>query len=241
MSTELRNFLALSYDELEELNLQAKADRMNRDANRRDSRKAAEVPDRPEAHQGGDGSVQRSGGPAASARLRQKVPARGLRKPDLRRLVDPRVHGAERERSAPGHRLERVLLGACRCVRQRQGSGLRQRDRQGRNALRGGHARRAQGLLRQAVQGKAVHAECGDGDRRLPVCRQGRGADATTRPANSSSSAPAATITRCRSIRCASSSILRRKCSARWDSRTKRTTPRLRQASSRSTTATPRW
>jgi glutamine synthetase len=30
MSTELRNFLALSYDELEELNLQAKADRMNR-------------------------------------------------------------------------------------------------------------------------------------------------------------------------------------------------------------------
>jgi glutamine synthetase len=30
MSTELRNFLALSYDELEELNLQAKTDRMNR-------------------------------------------------------------------------------------------------------------------------------------------------------------------------------------------------------------------
>ncbi len=30
MSTEYRNFLALSYDELEELNLQAKADRMNR-------------------------------------------------------------------------------------------------------------------------------------------------------------------------------------------------------------------
>ena len=30
MSTEFRNFLALSYDELEDLNLQAKADRMNR-------------------------------------------------------------------------------------------------------------------------------------------------------------------------------------------------------------------
>ncbi len=30
MSTELRNFLALSYEELEELNLQAKTDRMNR-------------------------------------------------------------------------------------------------------------------------------------------------------------------------------------------------------------------
>ena len=32
MSTEFRNFLALSYDELEELNLQAKADRLSRTA-----------------------------------------------------------------------------------------------------------------------------------------------------------------------------------------------------------------
>ena len=30
MSTEYRNFLALSYEELEELNLQAKTDRLNR-------------------------------------------------------------------------------------------------------------------------------------------------------------------------------------------------------------------
>ena len=30
MSTEFRNFLALSYEELEELNLEAKADRANR-------------------------------------------------------------------------------------------------------------------------------------------------------------------------------------------------------------------
>ena len=30
MPTELRNFLALSYDELEELNLQAKEQRLNR-------------------------------------------------------------------------------------------------------------------------------------------------------------------------------------------------------------------
>ena len=30
MSTELRNFLSLSYEELEELNLKAKADRVNR-------------------------------------------------------------------------------------------------------------------------------------------------------------------------------------------------------------------
>ena len=30
MSIEYRNFLALSYDELEQLNLKAKADRLNR-------------------------------------------------------------------------------------------------------------------------------------------------------------------------------------------------------------------
>ena len=46
MSSEYRNFLALSYEELEELNLQAKADRMNRLPIRRDSRKADQVPDR---------------------------------------------------------------------------------------------------------------------------------------------------------------------------------------------------
>ena len=34
MSTEYRNFLALSYDELEELNLQAKADRIEPRADR---------------------------------------------------------------------------------------------------------------------------------------------------------------------------------------------------------------
>ena len=52
MSTEYRNFLALSYEELEELNLPAKADRTNRVADRRDSREAAEVSDRREADQG---------------------------------------------------------------------------------------------------------------------------------------------------------------------------------------------
>ncbi len=52
MSTEYRNFLALSYDELEELNLAAKADRASRIAGRRGPRKAPEVPDRREADQG---------------------------------------------------------------------------------------------------------------------------------------------------------------------------------------------
>jgi glutamine synthetase len=52
----------------------------------------------------------------------------------------------------------------------------------------------------------------------------------------------AATIIRCPAIRCALSLIRPRKCSAPWDSRTKRIIPRLRPRSSKSTTATPkRW
>ena len=53
-------------------------------------------------------------------------------------------------------------------------------------------------------------------------------------------STPAATTTRCPAIRCASSSTRSRKCSARWALRTRRTTPRSRPRSSRSTTATAR-
>ena len=46
---------------------------------------------------------------------------------------------------------------------------------------------------------------------------------------------------RCRSIRCASSSTPRPKCSAPWASRTRRTTLKSRPASSKSTSAMPRW
>ena len=102
MSNELRNFLAISYEELEELNLEAKEQRRNRVAAAQDPGRAAEVSDRREAHQGGDGAVQRPRRPPAHARLRQEVPDQELRQPDLRRLVDPRLHGAARKRSAPG-------------------------------------------------------------------------------------------------------------------------------------------
>ena len=64
---------------------------------------------------------------------------------------------------------------------------------------------------------------------------------ATTRPASSSTSTPAATITRCRAIRCAPSSTPPPKCSAPWASRTRRTTPKSRRRSSKSTTATAKW
>ena len=46
MSTELRNFLALSYEELEEKNLQAKADRLARKPIDKIREEAAEIFDR---------------------------------------------------------------------------------------------------------------------------------------------------------------------------------------------------
>ncbi len=60
MPNELRNFLALTYDELEDLNLKAKEQRRNRSPIGRDPGGAAEVFDRREADQGRDRAVQRS-------------------------------------------------------------------------------------------------------------------------------------------------------------------------------------
>ena len=69
----------------------------------------------------------------------------------------------------------------------------------------------------------------------------GRGAALSTKPANSSTSIPAAITTRCPATRCARSSIPPPKCSAPWASRTKRTTRKSRLRSLRSTTATAKW
>ena len=149
MANELRNFLQLSYEELEELNLHAKEQRKKRVAPDTDSGRAPQVPDRREADQGRHGAVQRPGRPPAHARLRQEVSGQELGQPDVRRLVDPRLHRAAGERSAAGHGLERVLLGAGGLFRRRQGDGFRRSDRQGRHAVYGRHARHVEGLCRR--------------------------------------------------------------------------------------------
>ena len=82
MSTELRNFLALSYDELEELNLKAKEQRKNR-CPAQNSRGADQVSDRRKADQGRDRAFQRSGRPAAHAGLRQEISGQELGQPDV--------------------------------------------------------------------------------------------------------------------------------------------------------------
>ena len=159
MSNELRNFLALSYDELEELNLKAKEQRKNRVALHKDSRRPAQVSDRRKAHQGGDGAVQRSRRPVAHAGLRQEVPDQELGQPDLRRVVDSRVHGAAGKRFAAGDRLVGVLLGSGRLFRLGQSAGVRRCDRQGRHALWRRHSRHPEAVCRQTVQGRRLHPE----------------------------------------------------------------------------------
>ena len=83
MSNELRNFLALSYDELEELNLQAKEQRMKRVAAHKIQEERLKVSDGREAHQGCDRAVQRSGRASAHAGLRQEVPDQELGQSDF--------------------------------------------------------------------------------------------------------------------------------------------------------------
>ena len=62
-----------------------------------------------------------------------------------------------------------------------------------------------------------------------------------TRPASSNMSILADTTIHCLAIRCGRSSIPAPKCSARWASRTRRTIPKLRPRSLKSTTAIAKW
>ncbi len=59
MSTEFRNFLALPYDEFEELNLQAKSDRVNRVAVDEIREKRLKYLTDEKQDKGGHGAVQR--------------------------------------------------------------------------------------------------------------------------------------------------------------------------------------
>src|ERR1039457_3824298 len=166
MPTELRNFLALSYDELEELNLKAKEQRKNRVASHKvqedrlkyltDEKRIKAVTVLFSDLEGRlhmldydkkflinswdnltfDGSsirgftAQRESdlrlgidwgafycAPSDVFGFRSEVPDQQLGQPHLRRIVHPRLHCAARQRSAPGHRLGRVLLGSVGCLR----------------------------------------------------------------------------------------------------------------------------
>jgi glutamine synthetase len=124
MSNELRNFLALPYAELEELNLKAKEQRRNRvDAQKIQEERIKYLADEKRIK--------------AVTLLFSDLEGRlHMLDYDKKFLIksfdnltfdgfDSRFYGAARERSATVHRLEHVLLGAVGCVRHRQDPGLR--------------------------------------------------------------------------------------------------------------------
>ncbi len=69
MANELRNFLGLSYDELEQMNLQAKEQRKHRVAMHKIQEERIKYLTRRKTHQGRHRPFQRPGRPAAHAGL----------------------------------------------------------------------------------------------------------------------------------------------------------------------------
>ncbi len=113
MSNELRNFLAIPYDQLEELNLQAKEQRLKRvDAHKIQEERLKYLADEKRIKAV---TVMFSDleGRLHMLDYDKKFLVKSYDNLDVRWLVDSRLHGAARKRFAAGHRLERVLLGPC--------------------------------------------------------------------------------------------------------------------------------
>ena len=240
MSTEYRNFLALSYEELEELNLAAKADRASRVA-------ADQIREKRLKYLTDEKRIKAV--TVLFSDLEGRLHLLDYDKKFLLGSYENLTFDGSSIRGFTAQKESDLRLGIdwsafywvpADVFGNGKVPGLRQRHRQGRNPLFRRSARRAQELLRQAVQGKAVHPERRHRNRGLPVRRQGRGTeiprDRQVRIRQHRRLLPR----RCRSIRCASSSTPLPKCSAPWASRTRRITLKSRPASSRSTTATPK-
>ena len=223
MEKALRDFLEIPYDKLEDMNLQAKAERV-----------AAKDP-----------------GKIREARMKYLTDEKRIKavsvcftdlegrfhmldydKKFLLKSADnltfdgSSIRGfsrqAESDLRLPG-RLAGLLLPARRRVRPGQGAGVRRRLRPGRHALRGRPARAAQGA-RGASCARRTWWPTSRTRSRASSSRAATPSAATSRPASSSTSRPAATTTRCPATRCGASSTPRPRCSARSASRTRRTT-----------------
>ncbi len=102
-----------------------------------------------------------------------------------------------------------------------------------RLALRGRLPRRPAALHQRALRPGQDRGRSWPTRSRASCSRAATPSAATTRPASSSSSPPAATTTRCPATCCGASSTQPPRCSAPWASPTRRTTPRWRPPSSR--------
>ena len=95
MSNEYRNFLALSYEELETLNLPSQDRPAQAHAGRRRPRKTTEISDGREADQSRHRKQPDLEGRLHLLDYDKKFLLGSYENPDLRRLVDSRLHGAK--------------------------------------------------------------------------------------------------------------------------------------------------
>ena len=234
-STPLRDFLEIPYDQLEEMNLEAKEERLARRA-RRQGPRAADASTCTDEKRIKAVTV-------CFTDLEGRLHMLDYDKKFLLKSADnltfdgSSIRGFSRAAGvgpAAGDRLAGLLLAAVGRLRPRQGAGLRR----GARARR--HARTAPtcAALLKAYTDK-LYAKDGT------VCHAAneiegflfKGRDAERHYHETGQLrvhlAPAATTTRCRATRCGSSSTPPPRCSARWASPTRRTTRRWRPRSSR--------
>src|SRR6478735_9377910 len=132
MANELRNFLALTYDELEDMNLKAKEQRRTRVAMHKIQEERLKYLTDEKRIKAVTVLFSDLEGRLHMLDYDKKFL---LKSWDNLTFDGSSIHGAARERPAPGHRLVRLLLGARRCVWLGQGAGVRRGHRQGRHLV----------------------------------------------------------------------------------------------------------
>ena len=103
MSTELRNFLAIPYDELEEINLNAKKQRLDRVAPHKVQEERLKYLTDESRIKAVTVLFSDLEGRLHMLDYDKKFLLKSLRQPDLRRFVDSRLHRAAGKRSASRH------------------------------------------------------------------------------------------------------------------------------------------
>ena len=161
MPTELRNFLALSYDELEELNLKAKEQRRKRVA-------AHKVQEERLKYLTDEKRIKAV--TVLFSDLEGRLHMLDYDKKFLLKSWDNLTFDGSSIRGFTAQRESDLRLGIDwgafywapgRRLRLGQGAGVRRSHRQGRHTLRRRHSRRAQGLRRRPAQKEGLHAQRG--------------------------------------------------------------------------------
>ena len=125
----LQDFLKLPYTELEELNLKAKEQRMKRVPVEKIQEERLKYLTDEKRIKAVTLLFSDLEGRLHMLDYDKKFLLEELGQPDLRRILDSRLHRAEGERPAAGAGLVRLLLGAGRLLRRRQSAGVRRSHR----------------------------------------------------------------------------------------------------------------